>query len=276
MRKGRPNAAFLFLLTSLFALTATADAADFTLTVSEFGKVNGIYTGTHDIEGFRRFTKELGLTMSPKFFGPAETLGSMGFLVDYEISFTAINSDAEYWKKGAVDPSDTATTMQIHIRKGLPYSLEIGGVVTHLFKSRLWGIGLELKWALQEGFRYIPDIAVLFNVNTVLGNHELAMLTIARSVLISKSFGIAGLFTVTPYTGYNWQYVNSSTFPMSIYALKKNGASDWQNFVIPQQSQDIHIALIGFTLKATLISLGAEVMLTEGLEVYSTKVGLVF
>ncbi|MBM4389428.1 MAG: hypothetical protein FJ088_16955, partial [Deltaproteobacteria bacterium] len=193
-----------------------------------------------------------------------------------EISFAAINSGAEYWKKGAVDPSGTATTMQIHLRKGLPYSLEFGGVVTHLFTSRLWGIGLELKWALQEGFKYIPDIAVLFNVNTVLGNHELAMLTIARSVLISKSFGIAGLFTVTPYAGYNWQYINSSSFVLSTYAPDKNGVSAWRNFVIPQQSQDAHIALIGFTLKATLISLGAEIMLTDGLQVYSTKLGLVF
>ncbi|MBM4389094.1 MAG: hypothetical protein FJ088_15250, partial [Deltaproteobacteria bacterium] len=83
MRTGNQKALFIFIFPALFLLTAPARAADFTLTVSEFGKVNGIYTGTPDIEGFRRFTKELGLAMSPKFFGPAETLGSMGFLVDY-------------------------------------------------------------------------------------------------------------------------------------------------------------------------------------------------
>ena len=92
-----------------------------------------------DQASFDKLTNELGLAMAPKFLAPAASLGEAGFDVGFETSITMINGDQLYWKnvtEGGTTPS-MLTTGQIHFRKGLPQSFEVGTTLTYLFLSQM-------------------------------------------------------------------------------------------------------------------------------------------
>lgn len=239
-----------------------------------------------DISGFKSYAAELGVAMSPKFLGPASTLGSMGFEVSFNLGLTDINQNNQYWKWDnthnrppvADDPGGLLITNQIKIRKGLPYSLQIGGVITHLHQSDLWGIGLEVGWALQEGYRYIPDIAIGGSVNTVLGADDLAMLNVGWVIIASKSFSIAGLFSLVPFAGYNGIYINASTHVTGTFPEAPSGqqASEPAIFVIGQQDIFRHRAIIGLNAVATYVTVGTEIGIAPNLMSYTFKIGATF
>jgi hypothetical protein len=168
-----------------------------------------------DNELFQKFATEFGMVMSPKFLAPAETLGLAGFDVGLEASFTPIDTSKEYWEKASPvegqKPDSVLTTMQIHVRKGLPFSFELGGTLTKLMNSDIFALGGELKWAFNEGFYYLPDLAVRLSANRLLGSKDLDMLTGGLDLSISHPFGIGGLLSLTPYAGWNLLFVNASS-----------------------------------------------------------------
>jgi len=240
-------------------------------------------TGTVDTKAFQNYAGELGVAMVPKSVGPASTLGSMGFEVSYDLSLTDINRDNYYWKGNSAlnvpavsqDPSSLLMTSQLRIRKGLPYSLQLGGVITHLQQSDLWGIGLELGWALQEGFRYIPDFAVVSSVNTILGAGDLAMIEVGSAFLVSKSFSVAGLFSLAPVFGYHMVYINAGSHITNTFVTTQ-GVTSPMTFVIGQQNIFRHRALVGLNAIVTVLTLGAEVGIAPGQRTYSFKLGVTF
>ena len=240
-------------------------------------------TGTVDTQAFRTYAGELGVAMVPKFLGPAATLGSMGFEVSYDLSLTDINRDNYYWKgvpelnvpAVSEDPSSLLTTSQLRLRKGLPYSLQLGGVITHLHQSDLWGIGLELGWALQEGFRYIPDFAVVSSVNTILGAGDLAMIEVGSAFLVSKAFSVAGLFSIAPVFGYHLVYINAGSHVTNTF-VTSGGVTAPTSFVIGQQNIFRHRALVGLNAIITVVAIGAEVGIAPGQRTYSFKLGVTF
>ncbi len=168
-----------------------------------------------DNELFKDFAREFGLVMAPKFLAPAETLGQAGFSVGVDASFSTIDNSKEHWKKASPEPGKVPdsmlSTMQVHVRKGLPFSFELGGTMTTLFDSNTIALGGELKWAFNEGFYYLPDIAVRGSVNRLLGSRDLDLLTGGVDVSVSHPFGIGGMVNVTPYAGWSLLFVNASS-----------------------------------------------------------------
>lgn len=221
--------------------------------------------------------------MVPKAVGPASTLGYMGFELSYDLSLTDIALDNYYWKgvpdlgipPVADDPSSLLITSQLRVRKGLPYSLQLGGVITHLHQSDLWGIGLELGWALHEGFRWLPDFAIVSSVNTVLGAGDLAMIEVGTAVLMSKAFSVAGLFSLAPVIGYHLVYVNAGSHVTTAF-LTTGGVVSPVTFVIDQEHILRHRALIGLNAIVTVVTAGAEVGIGAGQRSYSFKLGVTF
>lgn len=262
----------IFPLIINFSFNGYSEKYDIDL--SKLGEYNPNGVFIQNNADFRKLTEELGVALSPKILGPAESLGGMVIDVGYEISFTNINGSASYWKNPTDGKaSDLLTTMQVKLRKGLPYSLEIGGNITHLFQSPMWGVGVEIKWAVQEGFKYIPDFAIRGNINTVLGEHDLAMLIGGFDIISSKTFGVFGLFSVAPYAGYNMIYINASSHILGRFNENK---SSFDSFVFPQQGIFKHRGIIGFRIIATYISFAGEVAITEGLQTYTLKLGIIF
>ncbi len=232
--------------------------------------------GTVDVSGFKDWAGELGVAMAPRFLGPATTLGSMGFEVSLEVGLATIHGGRDYWKGAASDPGNVLVTNQVRIRKGLPYSLQMSGLVTHLFESDLWGIGLEVGGALVEGFRYVPDLSLQTSVGTLLGAGDLAMLQVGLGVIASKTFNVAGLFTVAPYAGYHLIYVNAGTYLTAGKVEASSTPAKVEMFVIDGQNLFRHRAVLGFNVVATYVTAGTEFGLGPGQTTYAFKVGTQF
>ena len=214
-----------------------------------------------DNAGFRNYASELGIAVSPKMLGPAATLGSLGWEFSLSVGMSDIAGDASYWHGAAEDPGNLLITNQIRVRKGLPYSLEIGGIITHLYQSGMWGIGLELGWTLHEGFEYFPDIGIITSVNTLLGSDDLAMLEVGAGFIISKSFSVAGLFTLEPYTGFDLVYVNASSHLTSMYPVDSvtgKPLSTPSQFAIGQQNLYNYRWVLGLNMVASYVTAGFE------------------
>lgn len=168
-----------------------------------------------DLEGFKEFSRHLGMVFAPSFLSPAESLGEAGFAVGFETKFSSASS-GDYWDAlNGVEEGETDaplfTLLQLHARKGLPFSFEIDGLMSWLVDSELFYIGGGVKWSLNEGWTYIPDLAVRGHGGTVAGNSDMSLTTAGVDVSLSKAFGVAGFLNLTPYAGYSHVWVISSS-----------------------------------------------------------------
>lgn len=160
---------------------------------------------------FEALVAQFGQVIAPTFASPAETLGEAGFSVQLIPSIATIPSDQSQWRaleggRQASERPGTLFTPELLVRKGLPFSFEIAGSMSHIAGSDMFTVGSQLKWALNEGFYVFPDIAVRGNVNTLIGSKDLEMLTAGGDISISKAFPIGGVMTIAPYAGYQRFY----------------------------------------------------------------------
>lgn len=165
---------------------------------------------------WRSLVTQLGYVFSPKLMSPAETLGHAGFSVGAIWSGTFVSGKKSFWQitdrgqrtgRGA----SLLQTLQLDVRKGLPFSFEIGANVMWLVDSQLLAPGLELRWALQEGYRYIPDLAVRGSVNQMVGNRDMRLTTAGVDIVISKSFGVLGVLNLAPYASWSFLFIAANS-----------------------------------------------------------------
>jgi hypothetical protein len=176
---------------------------------------------------FKRLVSQLGFALAPPAMHSARTTGFGGFNVAFEASYTTLNSDADYWKRGtqgSPDPStkQAATSNQspasllqqysLKLRKGFGYGFEITGVVGFLPQTSLINGGADVRLALLEGFRtgvlgILPDVAVGGGVRTITGTPELQLTTVGLDVQISKPLVIADSSVLTPWLGYQYLWI---------------------------------------------------------------------
>jgi hypothetical protein len=221
------KAAFGLIVSSLLAPTA-AFALDNDPALRGFADCdgNGVCKGNQSL--FRNYVREMGMAMAPKLLAPAETLGINGFALSLgEYSVTNIREDKEYWSRGTEQtlaettaheqspdlngeaaPPGVLHTVDFRVRKGLPYSLEIGGSFTYLLDSEFFAFGGELKWALNEAVEQLPiDFAVQAAVNRCFGSTELDLTTVGMNLILSRGFGAGGVVNIAPYMAYNPVFV---------------------------------------------------------------------
>ena len=228
---------------------------------------------------FESLSADLGLVFSPRFLAPSETLGQAGFEFGGELSFSVIDNKAEHWQLGIQDrtPPKVLTTTQIHLRKGLPFSLEIGAVVGYMVQSELFSLGAELKWALLEGFFFLPDITVRGTVNTVVGSSELNLTTAGFDISVSKAFGIVGMLSITPYVGYNLVgiFASSRILTPGDSSLPERGVNE-PEFVFGQTNMTRHRAFFGFRVIFYRLVFSAEADIASDVKTFSMKLGFDF
>ena len=170
-------------------------------------------------ELFRELVADIGQVMGPRIANPAETLGEAGFAVNMMTSFSFIDDSADHWRQAVQDraPEKTMFTGHLQVRKGLPFSFEIAGNMGYLFDSEMFTLGTDLKWAINEGFYYFPDLALRGTVNTLMGSRDLQLITTGGDISASKSFGIAGVTSLTPYVGYQLLVIVGSSRLLNAY-----------------------------------------------------------
>lgn len=169
-----------------------------------------------DNTGFRALVRELGIVMTPTSLQPAETTGQSGFDFALDYSFHTMNFDQAYWQKTREDPSvPLLMSIGARARKGfvlpVPLTSEVEFGAEYLIDSSLLNMGTNIRVALNEGFRWIPDLAIETGINRMVGNKDLDLLTVTAGGQISKGFGIAGTFNLCPYVGYQSIWANGSS-----------------------------------------------------------------
>ncbi len=88
---------------------------------------------------YEQFLAEYAFGLSPKNLTPAETLGYSGFYLGIEGTVTPRpKNSTEIWEKGTIKEDFAPGAMfmpGIRVRKGLPWSFELGGSLNYLAQS---------------------------------------------------------------------------------------------------------------------------------------------
>ncbi|HOI08934.1 MAG TPA: hypothetical protein PK313_00525 [Myxococcota bacterium] len=269
-------------VTALLLAPPTASARDYGPDLGAFYRTctPGQACQRLDTAGFEDYARQIGSALAPAI-GPIHSLGGHGFDVSLTTGLSTVHRDRDYWTPDgagrpgvASGPGDLFVTSQIGVRKGLPYGLRLGGTVTHLYDSNLWGIGLELGWAFVDGYKWAPDIGIVASVGTLLGSDDFLMIQVSPALVLSKRFAVAGLFHLAPYLAYNVLYVNASTH----LTATSRGGTDPVLFAFEPRHVVRHRGVLGLEMLASWVVVGAEMTVDfdDARRTYAIKVGAQF
>jgi hypothetical protein len=225
---------------SLARLRIAASPAPGALCSTDAG-VAGSRAFCPDHDEWERLMSELGGSMIPESLSPARTLGYGGFFVGVDSWITGINGNARHWQVGTEGDEgasegcsgdtglgcnrftdDVLIWSRVNVRKGFPFGFELGTSFAYLWNTELFAWGLEVRWALFEGYRrgfwaFMPDIAVRGMVNTLVGDNEFNMTVPSIDVIASKPIVIAGSATISPFVSVQlaWLFADSELIDLS-------------------------------------------------------------
>lgn len=192
------------------ALAGAARADTYDFKIYQLGNPQESGTGytPRANSNFRAFVRQFGAAMTSVNLAPPETLGHSGFAFNAELSVVdfggaTLPTEGEF-KGPLLIPS-------LHVRKGLPYSFELGARAAWIEKSRMGAGTFELKWAVNEGFKYLPDIGIRGSVTKLINARDFDVTCGGLDIGIGKQFAIAGMITLTPYVGWNLMFVGATT-----------------------------------------------------------------
>lgn len=257
---------FTALMLTLGASTALADAYD--LQLAQLGNPQeGANSYTSRADGnFRSFVRQFAAAISSVNLSPPETLGHSGYSVTAEVSVVDFGNDVKLPTSGNFN--GPLLIPSVHFRKGLPLSLELGARAAWIEQSRMGTGTLELKWAINEGFTYLPDVGVKGSVTRLINGRDLDLTVGGLDVGIGKQFAIGGMMTVTPYAGWNLLFVGASSGPVDFKSGRSLAEADAPNqqfanyypYTAVQAAQNSHNRFYGgFRLIGGVVQLGAEV-----------------
>jgi hypothetical protein len=172
-----------WLVAPLLACALPAAAGDF----SNLGNLSQ--------DEFRRLSQDLGAALSYKGVTPATPLGLTGFDVGIEVSATDIENSSLFSLAGSGSP-DYIVVPKLHLYKGLPWGIDIGGFVGGASEVSATVYGLDARWALLDDGVATPAVAVRLSGTQSSGMGGLKVTTVAGDLMVSKKLTIA-----TPYIG---------------------------------------------------------------------------
>jgi hypothetical protein len=174
----------LLLLSTLIAAPAFAGKYDFAIP-SDLG---------NDI--FKSLVNEAGAVVAYRGVAPAEPGGLTGFDIGVETSFVKVDSDL--WDL-VLDYGDTpgyVVVPKVHVRKGLPFGIDLGASYAMVPDSNVEVLGGEIQYAIMDGSAALPALALRGHYSTLRGVDDLNLTVYGGDVVLSKGF----LF-LTPYIG---------------------------------------------------------------------------
>ncbi len=198
-----------------------ARAGDRDLVLSRLAEIapdsSGVIASDAD---FRALASELGVILAPPL-GPADSLGSAGFLFSFDAAFTGIASSAAHWRvlessrRPDLPESDHGDSLmpslRLLARKGLGFPLpstefSIGAI--HIPSSSMWAAQSSLKVAIVEGSQTaMPAIALRAGLSQLFGNSQLGLSVGSADLSVSKKFGVADTVRLLPYLGLNTLFI---------------------------------------------------------------------
>ncbi|MDH3353583.1 MAG: hypothetical protein OEL79_00025 [Chromatiales bacterium] len=203
---------------------------------------------------FDLLSKDLGASLSYKALSPAEPLGVTGFDMGLEVSATQLKS-ASVFNSATGTSFDTLPVPKLHIRKGLPFNIDVG--ISYLPGS-ISLLGYELSYALMEGGIVMPAVSVRVTSSKLHGSSDISMSTLGYELSISKGFAM-----LTPYVGVG--SINVTTTPGAAYSG-----------TLSESSASLFKAFYGLNMAFGLMNVAIEGDSTGGINSYGAKVGFRF
>jgi hypothetical protein len=158
---------------------------------------------------FRAMARTLGAVITSANLMPPETLGHAGFALNTELS--TVLASSEYLPTDRNFGSNPLLVPSIHVRKGLPFSTELGARLGWIDRSGMFMATGEVKAAVIEGFNwvYIPDVGVRLHATRLFGQRYFDLTAAGLDIGVSKQFAVGGMVTFTPYAGLDFVGVAS-------------------------------------------------------------------
>lgn len=202
-----------FGVLALCSSVALADNYDFQLVKLGNPQPGGFEYNARADGHFRVFARQLAAAMTSVNLAPPQTLGHSGFSLTAELSIVdfAIPSTGDYQLPTTGVFQGPLRLPSLHLRKGLPSSFEVGVRAGWVEQSRMGSATLELKWAINEGFTYFPDIGVRGSVTKLINARDFDLTAGGLDLGIGKQFALGGMVTVTPYVGWNLLFVGANS-----------------------------------------------------------------
>jgi hypothetical protein len=221
---------------------------------------------------FAMLSSELALSLSSALLEPAATIGHSGFSFDLESAYTTVHKDVvgsntpfapggyprDYWPTRTKTPSGLLVP-SFHVRKSLPFSIELGGRILYLSQSSYFAAQLHGKWALQEGYAMIPDVALLAAHTIFFGPKDLDLSSTDVTLLTSKRFGVNAIMSLTPYLAARFLVVRSGSGPIGYAppgASPTTVVDDTAEF--PTLNRTLYRTTLGLRMTAFATTLAAE------------------
>jgi hypothetical protein len=254
------------LAAALALVPATARAEPYDIDLRKLGDPSVDPTA---LARFGILSSDLALALTAAVLTPASTTGHSGFDFALEGAFVGVHPDpvggSSPWQTIDTPPNDLLVT-SIRVRKALPYSVEMGGRILYVSQSSFWAGQIEGRWALNEGFHNLPDLAVRVAHTQLFGHRDWNLWATDFDVSVSKAFPFLGVLTLTPYLAARFTFVGASSEPI---VFSPNTSGDPQQDVsnashFPNFSSTFFRATGGCRLRTSVVSMALEVTYSGG------------
>ncbi|HLL56209.1 MAG TPA: hypothetical protein VK447_21780, partial [Myxococcaceae bacterium] len=198
---------------------ALADPNDFI--IRNLGNPADPSTGAAANARFAAFAKEVGAALTSTNLMAPGTLGHAGFNVSAELTTAFLrgsreapsaNSDFFQMPTERDYPGGSPLLIpSVHVRKGLPFSFELGTRLAWIDRSNMFAATGEVRWAVNEGFAYLPDINVRGYGMRLFNTRDFDLGALGLDLGIGKRFAIGGQVTLAPYAGWNLVWVGAGS-----------------------------------------------------------------
>lgn len=171
-------------------------------------------------ERFVRFVSEFALALAPMPADLNATVGDAGFSIAFTPQMAFVHGRQKFsdgtkrdvWPiEGQLSDDKVLFLPTLHLRKGLPFSLQAATDVTYVSFSTMVAVSASVRWAIVEGFQWLPDLSVGAFVSTVIGTGALSLVSGGWDVGTSYRFPIAGAAEGGLYVGYQRMGLNATT-----------------------------------------------------------------
>jgi hypothetical protein len=230
---------------------------------------------TDSRQRFALLSTEVAMALSSAMLQPASTTGYSGFAVDLEIASMAVHPDPvgvgtaapAHGFSSSVWPTNTQPTSlfmpSVHVRKALPFSFELGGRLIYLASSNAYAAQGEAKWAINEGFEWVPDVAFRAAYTQLFGVRAWNLSTTDLDFMISRRWAIQGVTSLTPYLAARYTFVSASSdkldfAPTSPIPASSAGAAAQTQAAFPHFSTSVYRTTFGVRFTAYTASLALE------------------
>lgn len=236
-----------------------------------------------DQRAFGELAEAYGLAMAPRLLAPAETLGINGFAFGLQLGVTGADDEARFWDRGiranesalqAPERPSSLQTLHLDLRKGLPFSLELGMHLTWLFNSELFALGGSLKAALNESVTRLPiDFALRAGVSRVVGSNELELTLSNLDFIASHRFSLRTL-SLTPYVAYTPLLIFASSGVLD--SSPGDSTTPAGTFVFDDEDLVMHRFTMGGRVLYGAFALTPELVFASGRLAGNVSVGIDF